>query len=58
MDDRVDNNSGVRDGEQLGMDHRRMDEQIGGDEMKKEDFELLGLFGLMLFILLILMPTI
>lgn len=61
MDDRVDNNGGVRDGKQPGVDHRRMDEQIGGDEMKKEDFELLGLFGLMglvLFILLILMPTI
>ncbi len=34
MDDRVDNNSGVRDGKQLGMDHRCVDEQIGGDEMK------------------------
>lgn len=36
------------------MDHRRMDEQIGGDEMKKEDLELLGLFGLMLFVSLFL----
>ena len=34
MDDRVDNNGGVRDGKQLSVDHRRMDEQIGGDEMK------------------------
>lgn len=34
MDDRVDNNSGVRDGKQFSVDHRRMDEQIGGDEMK------------------------
>lgn len=61
MDDRVDNNSGVRDGKQFSVDHRRVCEQIGGDQMKKEDFELLGLFGLMglvLFILLLLMPTI
>lgn len=34
MDDRVDNNSGVRGGKQFSVDHRRMDEQIGGDEMK------------------------
>lgn len=34
MDDRVDNNSGVRGGKQFSVDHRRVDEQIGGDEMK------------------------
>ena len=34
MDDRLDNNGGVRDGKQFSVDHRRVCEQIGGDEMK------------------------
>lgn len=38
MDDRVDNNSGVRGGKQFSVDHRRVCEQIGGGSDEKRRF--------------------